>query len=477
MQKFKRGEIVEIPIHDMAFGGKGISKIETEEGKFVLFTPNTIPGQTVKARIVKSKSKYAECKLDEVLIRSEQEQENDFQPISGAPYATLPIEKQKYYKQKTAIELFKRIGNIANAEEVFDEYILSPEIWHYRNKMEYAFCEIRYDLEKQREEDDFGLGFKHRGTWWAVENLDKDSGLFDKEVEDNLHLIRKFCEASGLKAWHAPKSEGFFRFLAVRKSYFSNQLLFNLVTSSDGLENFDMQGLMALFQKLFGERLAGILHTINDETGDRTQPTAGSSRLVYGEGKIVEKILSLKFEISMQSFFQTNPRCAELLYQKTIDYVLEDLNPKKVILDLFCGTGTISQLLAGKIENAQIAGVDIVPEAIEDAKENAIRNGIENVEFYAEDVGKFINQHPEFNDKIGTIVLDPPRAGIAPKSLQKVIALSADNIVYVSCNPATLARDIKTLNASGYDLKKYSLVDQFPHTSHIEAIALLNKKS
>ena len=199
--------------------------------------------------------------------------------------------------------------------------------------------------------------------------------------------------------------------------------------------------------------------------------------LVYGKDKIVEELLGLNFEISMKSFFQTNPKSAEKLYSKVIDYALEnkDAIDNTIVMDLFCGTGTIGQILASRSENAKIVGVDIVASAIEDAKKNAKRNNIEGVEFYAADVGKFLLEQPQFKNKIKTIILDPARAGIAPKTLKKIINLNADRMVYVSCNPATQARDTEQLQEAGYTIKKISLVDQFPHTAHIETVVLFEK--
>lgn len=474
---FKKGQLIEVEISDMAFGGKGIGKVETEEGEFVIFVLNTIPGQKVLARVVKCKNRYAECKLDKVLVPSPDETPIDFQAIPGAPYAQLPIKIQESYKKKTTLELFKRIGKVADIEDKMDVFISSPETWHYRNKMEYSFSVIRYDLDEEKEYDDFGLGFKHRGTWWCVENMDKDSGLFDAELENNLGQIRVFCEKSGFPAWHPPKRQGFFRHLVVRKSYHSDELLINLITSSDNVEEFDIDGFLALLQSILGKRLAGLFHTLNDDTGDRTIGANLKGRLVYGKEKITEQILGLNFEISMQSFFQTNPKSAEKLYSKVAEYALENnsINEGDVIMDLFCGTGTIGQILASKTENTRIIGVDIVPEAIVDAKRNAESNEVKGLEFFAADVGKFLVQYPQYKGKISCIVLDPPRAGIAPKTLNKVIAIDAKKIVYVSCNPATQARDTEILNEAGYQLSKFSLVDQFPHTSHIESIAVFEK--
>lgn len=471
----RRGEVLEILVQDYAFGGKGIGRITNEHGEFVVFVPNTLPGQHVKAQVKKVSKTYAECKLLEVLKSSEDEIEVPYQEIPGAPYIKLPIEKQHAYKKQSTLELFKRIGKVKDIETVFDEFVYSPSTFHYRNKMEYAFSAIGYDHELKTDVDEFTLGFKKRGTWWCGDDLNQDSGLFDQEVEDKLKLIKTYCKETGLAPWHAPKKEGFFRYFVVRKSIKTNQLLFNLVTTSNGLKQFDLPKFADFLVSHFNERVAGLIHTTNDEIGDRTIATTGDVQLVYGEDKIVEELLGLNFEISMKSFFQTNPQSAEKLYTKVIEYALDrkETIDNNVVLDLFCGTGTIGQILASKSENAQIVGVDLVESAIEDARENARRNGISGVKFYAADVGKFLREHPEYSNKIRTIILDPARAGVAPKTMKKIIDLNAERMVYVSCNPATQARDIELLDQAGYTIKKFSLVDQFPHTAHIECVALL----
>ncbi|MDT7832012.1 23S rRNA (uracil(1939)-C(5))-methyltransferase RlmD [Flavobacteriaceae bacterium S356] len=473
----KRGQILELRIEDYAFGGKGIGRIRSEEGEFVVFVPNTLPGQKVKAQVKKSSKKYAECKLIDVLEHADTEVEVPFQDIPGAPYIQLPIELQHQYKKESTLSLFQRIGKVENIHDLFDEFISSPNVFHYRNKMEYGFSAIGYDRTLKTDVDIFTLGFKRRGVWWMGDNLEKDSGLFDKQVEDHIKVIRTYCEKTGLAPWHGPRKEGFFRYFVVRKSYKTNELLFNLVTTSYELSKFDLNAFSQLLQDIFKERFAGLLHTINDEVGDRTIATSGSIELIAGKDKIVEELLGLNFEISMKSFFQTNPKSAEKLYTKVIDYALENREAvdNSVVMDLFCGTGTIGQILASKSENAKIVGVDIVASAIEDAKKNAKRNGIEGLQFYAADVGKFLQVHPEYQNKIRTIILDPARAGIAPKTLRKIIHLNADRMVYVSCNPATQARDTEELMNNGYQLKKISLVDQFPHTSHIETVTLFEK--
>lgn len=468
----KKGSIVTVKIDDYAFGGKGVVKTTQNEQPYVLFVNNALPGQTVKALIKKKRKKYAECNLIEVVENSTIEQDNEFQQISGAPFIKVPIEKQEELKKRTTLDVYRRLGGFQNIEELFDTFISAPQPFHYRNKMEYSFSAIGHDIYKDEEFDGFALGFKRRGTWWKVENLDKDSGLFDKNWEDQLHIIRKYCEETGLPAWHPPKKEGFFRHIVVRKSFAENKILVNLVTSSQGIKKFDPQGFLKILKEVLGERLAGFTHVVNDDVADRAKIENGSSQCYYGAEKITETLLGLKFEISMESFFQTNPLSAAILYKKAIDYATEEKKlDGQVIMDLFCGTGTIGQIVASQTKNTEIIGVDIVKEAIENAQRNAALNNITDIKFFAADVGKFLKEYPDYNGKIDTIILDPPRAGIAPKTLQKVIALGAQRIVYISCNPSTQARDAETLEDNGYKMKKVSLVDQFPHTAHIEAVA------
>ena len=470
---FHRGELITVTITGYSFGGNGVAKITTDQGDFVVFVNNTFPGQTVTARVDKKKKRYCEAKLIDVIERSPLEKVGEFQEISGAPYIFVPVEEQEREKQISTLDVYRRLANFRDIEERFDELISSPVHYFYRNKMEYSFSCIEHDLELNEELDDaFALGFKRRGTWWKVESLNKASGMFDEEWETKLKDVRNHLKNTGLKAWHPPQKTGFFRHIVVRKSFHQDQLLINLVTSSDGLESFDVNKFGAYLKELFGSRIAGFQHTINDNVADRAKIENGTYTLVFGEPVVEEKLLGLTFEISMESFFQTNPKSAEKLYNKALDYVFEEEIPQgDVVMDLFCGTGTIGQILSTRRNDVSIVGVDIVEEAIEDAKRNAVRNEISNVEFYAADVGKFLREHPEFIGKISTIILDPPRAGIAPKTLQKVIDLGAKNIVYISCNPSTQARDAETLKKAGYNMEKVSLVDQFPHTGHIEAIA------
>ena len=473
---YRKGEVIQVTITDSAFGGKGIAKIKTERGDFTVFVQNTFPGQHVSAQIIKCKNRYAECRLKDIITPSLDEIQTPYQTIPGAPYASFPIEIQHKYKEETAINLFERIGGISNAKEIYQGIVSSPSVWHYRNKMEYSFSEIRHDLDSGEKMDDFGLGFKHRGTWWAVENLDRDSGLFDKQIEDDIYKVREWCEKTGLPAWHPPQRKGFFRFFVIRRSEASNEILINLVTTSGGEGKFIASEFTEFILGLWGDRVAGILHTINDDIGERVEAREGSSALIFGQDRITEVLHGLQFDISLSSFFQTNPLSAERLYSEVISMAIEKGMGGKddVVLDLFCGTGTISQLLA-QHHDGQIIGVDIVETAIEDARISAERNGSKNTTFFAADVGKFLLEYPEYKGCIRTLVMDPPRAGISPKTLRKVIRLQADRMVYVSCNPATQARDMATLAENGYKLVQFKLVDQFPHTAHVESVALFER--
>ena len=478
IKKLKKGNIIELVITDLAFGGKGIAKIQTEDGDYIIFVLNTFPGQTVMARIIKKKKRYAEAKVTALVKASPDECPIAFQAIPGAPYATWPVAKQQEHKKTSTLDVLKRIGNIENAFDLFDEFIASPSDWHYRNKMEYSFSTIIWDDEQKTDIDDFGLGFKHRGQWRVVDNMHRDSGLFDKQIEDGISTVREWCIESTLPAWHPVRHHGFYRYLTVRRSFFSGKILYKLTTTSSHLDQFDSEGFVALLQSIVGDRLAGVIHTINDGQGDRTQDEDLSSTVIFGEDNLEEKIHDLHFDVSIGSFFQPNPQSAELLYQKAIDYTFldQDYTEQDTIVDLFCGTGTIGQLVANQAKGGvKVIGVDIIKAAIEDAKKNALKNKIQNLEFYAADVKNFLKEKPEYKGNIKTVILDPPRSGITPKALKLIIELDANRVVYISCNPATQARDLQEFSEANYKVKKISIVDQFVHTAHVESVVLLEK--
>ncbi|MEM7162289.1 MAG: 23S rRNA (uracil(1939)-C(5))-methyltransferase RlmD [Bacteroidota bacterium] len=469
----KKGQLIELFIADMAYGGKGIAKIETEKGIYIIFVPNAIPGQKVQCRVTKRNRKYAEARLIRVLQPSSLEIEIPFQAASGAPYASLDLATQHFYKKRNTLEQFKRIALVSNIEDYLDEFVASPVLWHYRNKMEFNFSGIVWNIGDEKSHNGFGFGFKKRACWWASENLEKSSGLFDEQFENAMSRIRKYLEETGLPAYHHIRNEGFYRILQVKKSYFEDKLLMNLNTTSEGLDQFSLPAFYDFINDLFPNRVKGLIHSINDEVSDRFNGPEGQ-KSILGDPFIVEKINGLEFQINSYSFFQTNPKSAEVLYNKVIDYVFEE-EVKGQVLDLFCGTGTIAQLIAKREQNQLVTGVELVPEAVEDAKINAQKNELKNVKFIAADVGQFLKDHPEYQNQIDVLVLDPPRGGISKKALRAAMRLNARKVVYVSCNPSTQARDANWMNDFDYQLKKLSIVDQFPHTSHIETIAVFEK--
>lgn len=475
LDQFKRGSLIELRICDLAYGGKGIAKIETPEGNYIVFVPNTIPGQLVKAKILKKGKSHAECRLIKLIEKSPVEIELNYQPVSGAPYASLPIELQHFYKKRNALDQYSRLAEIEDIQSKFDEFIDSPDLWNYRNKMQYSFSAILWNIGEDQSSDGFGLGSKKRGVWWAVENLDRPSGIFDEEFESILKEIRYYLNDTNLPAYHYVRNEGFYRMLQVQKSFFENKLLLNLNTTSDSIKKFDSAAFHNFLHKLLPDRLAGMIHTINDDIGDRMNNKPSDVISVHGDSHITEMINGLKFRIDPSSFFQTNPKSAELLYDKVISYVFEE-EVSGTVIDLFCGTGTIAQLIAKKHPNHQVIGVELIEQAVKNARDNAKINGIENVLFYAEDVGKFLKSNSEYQGQIDVLVMDPPRGGMSRKAIRAALRLEANRVVYVSCNPATQARDIKHFNEFHYEMLKISLVDQFPHTSHIESVVLFKKK-
>ncbi|HEY5713736.1 MAG TPA: 23S rRNA (uracil(1939)-C(5))-methyltransferase RlmD, partial [Candidatus Gracilibacteria bacterium] len=323
---------------------------------------------------------------------------------------------------------------------------------------------------------------KKRGQYWLVENLEKPSGIFDEAFEKLIPQIKAWCEASGLEVYNQKTHEGFWRNLLVRKSFAEDKLLICMVVSQSTSDNIQYTILqhefLKLLQEALGDRVKGVFWQTSKSVSDSVR-NHETRKLLFGEMILVEKINNLEFEISLESFFQTNPQSAEKLYDKVVEYIEsglksrgDDLRPDSapLVLDLFCGTGTIGQIIKHQMPNTRVIGVEILEEAIKDAKANAKRNDLNDLKFFSGDVGKFLKAHPEYEGKIDTVVLDPPRAGIAPKTLRKVLDLGAQTMIYISCNPSTMARDTVTLKEAGYKLEKLSMVDQFPHTAHVECV-------
>lgn len=465
----KKGEQVTGEIIAMAFGGKGILKMEDK----VVFVEKAILGQIVTAQITKNKKSYAEAKLISLDKRSPIEQETEFQPTPGAPWLAIPIEKQQQIKREIVFEHFKKFAKI-DLSIFFDELIASPQTWFYRNKMEYSFgptqetCSEDLEGNKIWKHEGFGLGSKKRGQFWLVESLEKPSGLFDPQVEQPLASLREWCKKTGLGIYNTRSHQGFFRHLMVRKSFYEDSFLVHLITSSQEVEKFKPEAFKDQVLKLI-PKTKGVLWSINDALGDTIQ-NLEKTQVLSGNMTLTDVLLGLSFEVSTHSFFQPNPAAAEEIYKKVIEYLKKDSAGH--IYDLYCGTGTIGQVIAKYFPEKSITGVEIVADAIANAEYNAEKNNISNITFVCDKVEKFLKDKEE---QVGesTVILDPPRAGLHPDALKHLTEYKPKNIVYVSCNPATMARDICAFKEAGYQLENFSLVDQFPHTPHVESIAKL----
>ncbi len=433
------GEIFELEITDLAFGGAGIAR----KDNFVIFVNGGLPEQTVKAVVTKQNRNWLDARVTEVLKPASWETfPAEYQQIPGCPWGRMPLEMQHEYKQKQVFGLFQRFAKI-DLETVFDEFVSSPRTWDYRNKMEFSFG--------FNENKEFCLGSKMRGQFELVEQAEKPSGMFDAEFEKLIPEIRDIC------ADLMPEALDQFHLLRVRKSHAENSFLVELETEELETIPFDAMKLGNFLSEKLGDQLAGFLL----RNGRR-----GGRKILIGKDHFTEKLGELSFDVSIDAFFQPNVFSAEKLYNKALEYA--DLKGDEKVWDLFCGTGTIAQFMAKQNPNASVVGVELISSAVANARVNAERNGIKNVEFTCDDVHKFCSRYQD--QSIDVIMLDPPRAGVAKKSWKYILGTKPKKLVYVSCNPATMARDAEILVESGYTLKRFSLVDQFPHTSHVEGV-------
>lgn len=373
----------------------------------------------------------------------------------GCSTQEIPYEKQLENKKNMLLDLFKEKEiDIQN----FEDILASPEIYEYRNNMEFSFGDLKKGGELQ-------LGMHPRGRRFDVVTVDQCL-LVDKDFRDILSTILKYCRKNNFKKYHIKLRDGFLRNLVVRKGINTGEVVANLITTSQIDHDFTPLTEKLKDLNLKGE-LVGFIQTINDDFSD--QVSCDEMKVYHGRNYFYDKLLHNKFKIDSLSFFQTNTKGAELLYSEAEKYIGSAKN--KVVFDLYCGAGTISQTIAG--DAAKIYGIEIDQEAAERAAENADLNNVENTEYIAGDVLKEIDN---IQDRADLIIIDPPRPGINPKALSKIAAAEADEILYISCNPKSLARDLKELEIHNYSLKKFKAIDMFPHTKHLEVITLLKKE-
>ncbi len=460
----KKGQIYEGIVTRVDFPNKGIVELEGER----VIVKNAMPGQKISFAISKIRSGKSEGILKEVLEKSPLETRErackSFGDCGGCSYQTMAYESQLTMKK----EQVKRLLDQVCEEYTFEGILGSPVEWGYRNKMEFSFGD-------EVKNGPLSLGLHKKGSFHDIITVD-DCAIVDKDFNLILACVLEYAVELGAEYYHKLAHKGYLRHLLVRKAAKTGEILVNVITTTQedgvGWDAGDAAGdvFEALVKRLLelplSGMIAGVLHTYNDSQADVVK--SDRAVLLYGRDYIYEELLGLRFKISTFSFFQTNSLGAEVLYSKVREYVGETKD--KRIFDLYSGTGTIAQLLAPVA--SKVTGVEIVEEAVEAAKENAGLNGLENCEFIAGDVLKVVDS---LEDKPDIIVLDPPRDGIHPKALDKIIDFGVDKIVYISCKPTSLVRDLEVLQAKGYKVEKVCAVDMFPETVHTETVCLLNR--
>lgn len=472
----KKGSIVTGLVEYIDFPNKGYVRVEDEDGINYVCVKNAIWGRVVKCAVTKKKHDKIEGNILETVQLSPEEIESPcphFDVCGGCSYQVLPYERQLELKESQVLKLMDNsIGRLVpDLKSRYEGIIPSTKIEGYRNKMEYTFGD-------ECKDGDFALGMHKRGSYYDIVS-NYECRIVDEDYR-NIHKVTfEYFKNAEVPFYHKRTHEGILRNLVIRKGGKSGEVLVDLVVSSNWHKSFDETSWNALVEgwkeqiltiKQVG-RIVGILLTTNDSLADVVCDEG--TQVLYGRNYFEEELLGINFRISPFAFFQNNSEGAEKLYSKVRDYLLsDDTKTDSVVFDLYTGTGTIAQVVspaAGKV-----VGVEIVEEAVEKAKETVARNGITNCEFIAGDVLKVID---EIDYKPDYIILDPPRDGIHPKALRKIIDYGVDRIVYVSCKPSSLARDLEVFLASGYELTKFSCVDLFPGTVHVETVCLLSKKA
>ena len=450
----KRKDIIEFEIGSMEFGGESSTLI----GKRKVKMKGGITGQKVKAIVKKARSEKAEVKLLEVVENSPIETEEacaHFGQCGGCSILSVPYEKQLEIKAEQVLKLFEE-QDISGFEFLGIEG--SPDERVYRNKMEYTFGD-------EVKGGPLTLGMHKKGRHLDIITVD-DCRLVDEDFIKVLTSTVEYFEQKNLPYYRINSHQGFLRNLVVRKGVNTNQLMVNIVTTTQ--EDFDMTEYKDMILNLGTKaEVVSILHTINDGLADAVN--CDELRVLHGRDYIEEVVLGLRFKISPFSFFQTNTKGAEKLYTIAREFVGD--HEGKVLFDLYSGTGTIGQVMASAAK--QVYGIELIEEAVVAANQNAKLNGLDNCEFIAGDVAKVVKN---LEAKPDLIVVDPPRPGVHKDAIRDISGFGANEIVYISCNPKTLVLDLKGFEAYGYKVEKVKLMDMFPNTPHVETVCLMSRK-
>jgi 23S rRNA (uracil1939-C5)-methyltransferase len=435
----KRGELVEVEIETLAFGGRGVAR---NEG-LVVFVAGGLPGDRVRAEVTKAKKRFAEARVVELLSPSPERVADvcthGGEPCPGAPWQGLAYERQLVHKSEQVDEALRRIGELDGFE--LEEIVPATEQWRYRNKLEYSFG--------ADSEGEPTLGFHARGRWDLIVDVD-DCHLASQAGNEARNAVRDWARLESIKAYDGRSRKGTLRNLAVREGRRTGQIQTRLITNPSR----------------FPKPPVDLHTTIEGDSGGTDGPTGA-----LGEERLREELCGLKLEMSHGAFFQTNTEMAERLYGVVAEFA--GLSGSERVFDLYCGIGTIGLTLAAQA--GEVWGLEIVPEAIADAERNAKRNGIGNAHFLAANARTGVRPLLVQAGKADVVVIDPPRAGLSQKIVRRLLECEAKKIVYVSCNPTTLAPNAAQLIEAGYRLTRVRPVDMFPQTPHIECVALFEK--
>lgn len=449
----KRRDIIEFEVDKMEFGGTSVSRLGNRD----IYMKGGITGQKVKASVKKTRSGKADVKMLELLENSPLETETPckhFNQCGGCSILSVPYEKQIEIKERQVMDLFLEQDIFGFNFQGIER---SPKTKEYRNKMEYTFGD-------EMKDGPLTLGLHKKGKHIDIITVD-GCFLVDDDFIKMLTSTVEFFNEKKLPYYRNMSHKGYLRNLVVRKGINTNEMMVNIVTSSQ--EDFDMTEYKEMLLNLDLKcELVSILHTINDGLADAVN--CDELRVLHGRDYIQEELLGLKFKISPFSFFQTNTKGAEELYKIAREFVGEHNN--KVIFDLYSGTGTIGQVMAEKAK--KVYGIELIEEAVEAANKNAKLNGLTNCEFIAGDVAKTVNK---LKAKPDIIIVDPPRPGVHKDAIRDIAGFNSKEIVYISCNPKTLVLDLVEFKNYGYEVEKVKLMDMFPNTPHVETVVKLKR--
>ncbi|HOD65368.1 MAG TPA: 23S rRNA (uracil(1939)-C(5))-methyltransferase RlmD [candidate division Zixibacteria bacterium] len=445
---------VELVVTDLAFDGKAVAH---RDGK-VVFLNGGLPGETVLAAIVKSKPRYDQAVVRRILTPSPMRLParcSHFGDCGGCTWQDLDYRQQLVFKRKQVADCLTRLGRLEQV--AVDEMIGCAELYNYRNKMEFSF---------HTAPGGFTLGLHRRGQFDDIFDLDRC--YLQSELSNRIvRWIRDFVVRTRIPVYDVANHTGYMRFLVIRQGKRTGQTMVNVVTNYG-----DFPDRQRLVRDMRAE-LPEVTTLVHNQNGRISNIAVGESeQVLFGLGYIEEQLFDCRFRIRANSFFQTNSIQAETLYRTCFEMLRP--GPSERVFDLYCGTGSIAILLAGYVQH--VVGVELVKDAVDAAVENAACNNVGNVEFHHADVKDYLALIEGSSVRFDTVIVDPPRTGLHPKALRRLLRLDPPRILYVSCNPATFARDARLIVDAGYDLPLVRPVDMFPHTMHIELAGVFNRR-